>query len=383
MSDTYELAYRIRAAARRPASWLQLLKFGVVGGSGYLINLAVFAVLAGGLGLHHLAAAVGAFCVALANNFLWNRHWTFEAGHGHPGFQAARFFAVSVAALLINLAVLEAPHLGRLDGRSARPGDRGRGGDAVQLPRQQALDLRLRTLQTGASRRPRSAGSGHALECAPLTSLPASTDLLGFRALSSGCGALAGVGHSATSLPPASAAAPERSGRGPGSAEASSVSASWIAAPRPNVARSGSPPSQASSRLRRRWSVRSSRRANRAAAGSVSATSINAASPALTRSSGGASSVAAVALLTNTSSSRPFTSRAVLVPSLMLGPPLQVSAGPRGVTSTAGAAFFSSRIHARPAPGRRSAQIPPICNFFHFFDTTVTLSYVTRILQGA
>ncbi len=108
MSGTYEFAYRIRAAARRPASWLQLLKFGIVGGSGYLINLAVFALLAGGLGLHHLLAAIGAFCVALANNFLWNRHWTFDAGHGHPGFQAARFFAVSVGALLINLVVLEA-----------------------------------------------------------------------------------------------------------------------------------------------------------------------------------------------------------------------------------------------------------------------------------
>jgi putative flippase GtrA len=108
MSGTYEFAYRIRAAARRPASWLQLLKFGIVGGSGYLINLAVFAVLAGSLGLHHLLAAVGAFCVALANNFLWNRYWTFDAGHGHPGFQAARFLAVSVAALLINLVVLEA-----------------------------------------------------------------------------------------------------------------------------------------------------------------------------------------------------------------------------------------------------------------------------------
>jgi putative flippase GtrA len=108
MSPANELAYRIGAAARRPASWVQLVKFGLVGGSGYLINLAVFAVLAGGLGLHHLLAAIGAFCVALANNFLWNRHWTFDAGHGHPGFQAARFFAVSVAALLINLVVLEA-----------------------------------------------------------------------------------------------------------------------------------------------------------------------------------------------------------------------------------------------------------------------------------
>jgi dolichol-phosphate mannosyltransferase len=108
MSGTYEFAYRVRAAVRRPASWLQLLKFGIVGGSGYLINLVVFALLSGSLGLHHILAAVGAFCVALANNFLWNRHWTFEAGHGHPGFQAARFLAVSVAALLINLAALEA-----------------------------------------------------------------------------------------------------------------------------------------------------------------------------------------------------------------------------------------------------------------------------------
>jgi putative flippase GtrA len=107
MNGTYELAYRLRAAARRPASWLQLLKFGLVGGSGYLINLAVFAVLAGSLGLHHVLAAVGAFCVALTNNFLWNRHWTFEAGHGHPGFQAMRFLAVSVAALTVNLIVLE------------------------------------------------------------------------------------------------------------------------------------------------------------------------------------------------------------------------------------------------------------------------------------
>jgi dolichol-phosphate mannosyltransferase len=108
MNATYELAHRLRAAARRPASWLQLLKFGIVGGSGYLINLAVFSVLVGDLELHRLAAAVGAFCVAVANNFLWNRYWTFEPGNGHPAFQAARFFAVSVAALLINLAVLEA-----------------------------------------------------------------------------------------------------------------------------------------------------------------------------------------------------------------------------------------------------------------------------------
>lgn len=108
MSPAAEFAYRIGAAARRPASWWQLFKFGLVGGSGYVINLAVFALLSDNFGVHHAAAAVGAFCVAVSSNFLWNRHWTFAAGDGHAGFQAARFFAVSLAALLINLAVLEA-----------------------------------------------------------------------------------------------------------------------------------------------------------------------------------------------------------------------------------------------------------------------------------
>jgi putative flippase GtrA len=106
MSPATELAARIGAAARRPASWVQLSKFGLVGASGYLINLGVFALLAG-FGAHHVAAAVGAFCVAVTSNFLWNRHWTFGPGDDPAHFQAARFFAVSLASLGLNIAVLE------------------------------------------------------------------------------------------------------------------------------------------------------------------------------------------------------------------------------------------------------------------------------------
>lgn len=107
MAGAGELAYRIGAAARQSATWLQLLKFGLVGASGYLINLGVFALLAGYLDVHHLLAAIGAFCVAVTSNFLWNRYWTFGPGTGPAHFQAARFFAVSLAALGLNLAVLE------------------------------------------------------------------------------------------------------------------------------------------------------------------------------------------------------------------------------------------------------------------------------------
>lgn len=106
-TSTSEVAYRVRAGMRRPGNWVQLLKFGLVGGSGYLVNLAVFAGLSAGLGLHYAIAAIAAFCVAVTNNFVWNRHWTFGAGDRPAGFQAPRFLAVSVAALAVNLAVLE------------------------------------------------------------------------------------------------------------------------------------------------------------------------------------------------------------------------------------------------------------------------------------
>jgi len=101
-----QTAKRIGAGARKPANWMQLLRFGLVGASGYVINLIVFD-LAHLAGVHHIAAAILAFTVAVSSNFYWNRHWTFGASDGHAGFQAARFFTVSAAGLVINLAVLE------------------------------------------------------------------------------------------------------------------------------------------------------------------------------------------------------------------------------------------------------------------------------------
>jgi putative flippase GtrA len=98
---------RIGRGTLKPGNWVQLFQFGLVGASGYVVNLAVFALLVGPFELHHIPAAVLAFCVAVTNNFWWNRHWTFDARHGHAGFQAARFFTVSVLALGVNLIALE------------------------------------------------------------------------------------------------------------------------------------------------------------------------------------------------------------------------------------------------------------------------------------
>jgi dolichol-phosphate mannosyltransferase len=104
---SHALHVRVRSGLFRPHNWVQLIKFCLVGGSGYVVNLCVFALCVEVLGLHHLVAATVAFVVAVTNNFWWNRHWTFKAGQGHAGFQAARFFTVSIAAFLFAAAVLE------------------------------------------------------------------------------------------------------------------------------------------------------------------------------------------------------------------------------------------------------------------------------------
>jgi putative flippase GtrA len=94
-----ELAARTARALRRPHNWIQLLKFGVVGASGYVINLAVYTAVLG-IGAHK--AALVSFVVSAANNYWWNRHWTFVHQKGHFALQGMAFFLVAVAALGVN-----------------------------------------------------------------------------------------------------------------------------------------------------------------------------------------------------------------------------------------------------------------------------------------
>ncbi len=101
------LHLRVRHGLRHRANWLQFVRFGAVGASGYAVNLAVFAFTVHPLSVDYRIAAVLAFLAAVLNNFWWNRHWTFGASAGHAGFQAARFFTVSVAAFLVSFGILQ------------------------------------------------------------------------------------------------------------------------------------------------------------------------------------------------------------------------------------------------------------------------------------
>ena len=95
-------------ALRHPGHVRQLVRFALVGSSGFAVNFVVYTVCLEALRLHYLAAACIAFCVAVANNFLLNRHWTFRATRQrrHAAAHGARFLVVSACALVPNLALL-------------------------------------------------------------------------------------------------------------------------------------------------------------------------------------------------------------------------------------------------------------------------------------
>jgi putative flippase GtrA len=99
-------ARRILHGVRHPGNWLQLMRFGAVGASGYVVNLIAFAICVHPLAIDYHLASVIAFMVAVTNNFWWNRHWTFAAKSAHPARQAVRFFVVSLVAFGFSYLIL-------------------------------------------------------------------------------------------------------------------------------------------------------------------------------------------------------------------------------------------------------------------------------------
>jgi len=100
------LRARTTHALRQRHNWEQLVKFCVVGVAGYVVNLGVYVALLDGANLHYRLAATGSFLVAVTNNYLWNRLWTFRHRRGHFAYQGLRFLVVSVIVYVANLGIL-------------------------------------------------------------------------------------------------------------------------------------------------------------------------------------------------------------------------------------------------------------------------------------
>ena len=84
----------------------QFWKYCLVGASGFILNLLVFWVMVSGVNAHYLVAATVSFGVAVSNNFVLNKYWTFGNPEGDVRSQLGRFAVISVTSWLLNLLIL-------------------------------------------------------------------------------------------------------------------------------------------------------------------------------------------------------------------------------------------------------------------------------------
>jgi putative flippase GtrA len=99
--------HRVRIGIQRGENWLQLIRFGVVGCSGYAVNLAVFAICVHVLAIDYKLASPIAYLAGTVNNFIWNSRWTFNhKKEAHPVEQGVKFFIVSLVSFGVNYLIL-------------------------------------------------------------------------------------------------------------------------------------------------------------------------------------------------------------------------------------------------------------------------------------
>jgi dolichol-phosphate mannosyltransferase len=96
-------------SSHKGAAWEELekiLRFGVVGCSGIVVNMGLLWLLTSFAGIPDLASLAIAIELSIVNNFVWNERWTFGGGEGHRfgkvPHRFASFQAVSVGGALIN-----------------------------------------------------------------------------------------------------------------------------------------------------------------------------------------------------------------------------------------------------------------------------------------
>lgn len=80
----------------------QLFKFGVVGGISFVVDFAVYAVLANVIGIHYLLAGACSFVVSVTVNYLLSMKFVFES---RDNMKKTTEFAVFVVLSLIGLGL--------------------------------------------------------------------------------------------------------------------------------------------------------------------------------------------------------------------------------------------------------------------------------------
>jgi len=93
------------ASAGPREGYRQFALYTVIGGSGVLLDLALFAVLFNVAGLDEQAANLLGTSAGITNNFVWNSLFTFRRTD-RPLVRFARFYLVGLSGLALTAALL-------------------------------------------------------------------------------------------------------------------------------------------------------------------------------------------------------------------------------------------------------------------------------------
>lgn len=84
---------------------LEVVKFGIVGGSGVLVNFLVFNLVLRGFGSRAMTATVLASCIAMATNYLGFRYFAYRGHASRTPRQIALFFVFSGIGVVMEIGV--------------------------------------------------------------------------------------------------------------------------------------------------------------------------------------------------------------------------------------------------------------------------------------
>ena len=94
--------HRVKAGVASGENWLQLIRFGVVGASGFAVNTITYALLLL-IPIDYKLALPIAYLAGVVNNFTWNSRWTFtHHRESHTAVQGMKFLVVSAFAFGVN-----------------------------------------------------------------------------------------------------------------------------------------------------------------------------------------------------------------------------------------------------------------------------------------
>lgn len=93
--------------AARKKSYREIVKFGIVGLIGTVVDVGVYNLLIFGFGLASIyIARIISFTLGATNNYILNRKWTFRSRERRVGRQYIQFLIVSVIGLGLNLLIM-------------------------------------------------------------------------------------------------------------------------------------------------------------------------------------------------------------------------------------------------------------------------------------